>query len=375
MKISLKKLDLLAAINTAGRAVSVKTTMPILQCILIKADSNGISITANDMELAIETKIPADKCGVAEPGTIAVEAKLFSDIIRKISFEDAADVNIVSDGTLVEITSASSLFRIQEKDPEQFPELPQMREDHSLILSQFTLKEVIKNTIFSIAANESNKMMTGELFEVKGNNLRVIALDGHRIAIVNTELRENYDDVNAIIPGKTLSDISKIVEGSAEKDVEIHFDDNYVSFRFDETVMVSRLIDGDFFKIDSMLSNDYLTKITVNKRELLNSVERSSILISESDKKPLIFKLEDESLNLRVNSPTGYLDDVLRVEKGGKDIMIAFNPKFLLDALRAIDDEKVDLYMTTSKAPCFIRDENRKYIYLILPVNFNPSAY
>lgn len=375
MKITLKKLDLLAAINTAGRAVSVKTTMPILQCLLINADDNGVSITANDMELAIETKISAEKCSVLENGTIAVEAKLFSDIIRKISFEDAADVTITSDGTLVEITSESSLFRIQEKDPEQFPELPQMREGRRLTVSQFTLKEVIKNTIFSIAANDSNKMMTGELFEVRGNNLRVIALDGHRIAIVNTELREEYESVNAIIPGKTLSDISKIIEGSADRDVEICFDDNYVSFRFDDTIMVSRLIDGDFFKIDSMLSNDYLTKITVNKRELLNSVERSSILISESDKKPLIFKLEDDSLNLRVNSPTGYLDDVLRVEKGGKDIMIAFNPKFLLDALRAIDDEKVDLYMTTSKAPCFIRDENKKYIYLILPVNFNPSAY
>ncbi|MCQ2400766.1 MAG: DNA polymerase III subunit beta [Lachnospiraceae bacterium] len=375
MKITLKKLDLFAAINTAGRAVSVKTTMPILQCLLINADDNGVSITANDMELAIETKISAEKCSVLENGTIAVEAKLFSDIIRKISFEDAADVTITSDGTLVEITSESSLFRIQEKDPEQFPELPQMREGHRLTVSQFTLKEVIKNTIFSIAANDSNKMMTGELFEVRGNNLRVIALDGHRIAIVNTELREEYESVNAIIPGKTLSDISKIIEGSADRDVEICFDDNYVSFSFDDTIMVSRLIDGDFFKIDSMLSNDYLTKITVNKRELLNSVERSSILISESDKKPLIFKLEDDSLNLRVNSPTGYLDDVLRVEKGGKDIMIAFNPKFLLDALRAIDDEKVDLYMTTSKAPCFIRDENKKYIYLILPVNFNPSAY
>ena len=375
MKVTLKKSDLLTAINTAGRAVSVKTTMPILQCLLIKADDRGVSISANDMELAIETKISSEKCAVAETGTIAVEAKLFSDIIRKISYEDAADVTITSDGTLVEITSESSLFRIQEKDPEQFPELPQMREGHRLYMSQFTLKEVIKNTIFSIAANESNKMMTGELFEVRGNNLRVIALDGHRIAIVNTELRENFDDVNAIIPGKTLNDISKIVEGASDKDVEIYFDDNYVSFRFEETVMVSRLIDGDFFRIDSMLSNDYLTKITVNKRELLNSVERSSILISETDKKPLIFKLEEDSLNLRVNSPTGYLDDVLRVEKGGRDIMIAFNPKFLLDALRAIDDEKVDLYMTTSKAPCFIRDENKKYIYLILPVNFNPNAY
>lgn len=375
MKIHFFKNDLLNAINITGRAVSGKTTMPILECIMITANDEGAFLLANDLELGIETHIPADRCQVMEPGVIAVEAKLFSDIVRKISSDDNSEILITSDGSLVEISAESSLFRIQEKDPDQFPALPQINEQKYISVSQFTLKEVIRDTIFSIAVNDSNRMMTGELFEVKEDNLRVISLDGHRISIKNTKLKASYENIRAIIPGKTLNEISKILSGDADREVLMFFDDNYVCFRFEETVMVSRLIDGEFFKIDSMLSTDYETKITANKKSLLNGIEKASILISESDKKPLVFKIVDDALNLRVNSQSGSLDALLPVEKSGKDLMIAFNPKFLLDALRVIDDESVDLFMTGSKAPCFIRNEEQSYIYLILPVNFNAAAY
>ena len=375
MKIQFFKNDLMNAINTAARAVSSKTTMPILECLLITATDDGAFILANDLELGIETRISADRCKCLEPGVIAVEAKLFGDIIRKISSDDSAEILISSDGSLVEISAESSLFRIQEKDPDQFPELPKINEQKYISVSQFTLKEVIRDTIFSIAVNDSNRMMTGELFEVKDDNLRVISLDGHRISVKNTKLKASYENISAIIPGKTLNEISRILSGEADREVLIFFDENYVCFRFEETVMVSRLIDGEFFRIDSMLSNDYETRLTANKKELLSGIEKASILISESDKKPLVFKITDNSLNLRVNSQAGSLDAVLNVEKAGKDLMIAFNPKFLLDALRVIDDEVVNLYMTGSKYPCFIRDEENSYIYLILPVNFNPQAY
>lgn len=375
MKIKLRKSDLLSAVNIAGRAIPAKTTMPILTCFLVEAYAEGIYFSANDTELAVRTMINPEKCEIFEPGSIAIDARLLSEIVRKISLEESAEVMITSDGTLVEITSGNSLFRIQEKDPEQFPGLPEVSESRSISLSQFTLKEIIRDTIFSIAQNDSNKMMTGELFEVKGDNLRVISLDGHRISIRNTGLKKDYGELKAIIPGKTLNEISKVIADDNEKEIILYFDPSFVSFQFEGTVMVSRLIDGEFFRIDSMLSSDYETKLTVNKREFLSSVERASILISESDKKPLILKIEDETLNLRVNSQTGFLDDVLYTEKAGKNLMIAFNPKFLLDSLRAIDKETVTLYMTTPKAPCFIRDEENTYIYLILPVNFNPSAY
>ena len=375
MKIRSTKQQLLNAVNIAGRAVAVKTTMPILECLLITADNMGISIMANDGEMAVNTLIPSEKCEVEEAGTIAVEAKLLSEILRKISSSDDAEVILSSDGNLVEISSGKAMFRIQEKDPVQFPELPSINENVKVILSEFTLKEIVRDTIFSISLNDSNRMMTGELFEIKDNVLTVIALDGHRVSIRNTPLTASYDHVRTIIPGKTLSEVSKIISGDAEKNVVISFDPNYVSFCFDETLMLSRIIDGDYFRIESMLTSDYDTKITVNKKEFLDAIEQSTVLIRENDKKPLVLKIEEGKLGLRVNSLIGSLDASLPAEKTGADLMIAFNPKFLLDALRVIDEETVTLYMTNSKAPCFIRDEEKTYIYLILPVNFNPAAY
>ena len=375
MKIRSTKQQLLNAVNIAGRAVATKTTMPILECLLFTADSLGISVMANDGEMAVNTLIPSEKCEIMEPGTIAVEAKLFSEIMRKISSADDAEVMISSDGSLVEISCGKAFFRIQEKDPVQFPELPSVNENAKVVLSEFTLKEIVKDTIFSIALNDSNRMMTGELFEIKENMLTVIALDGHRVSIKNTFLTASYDHVRTIIPGKTLSEVSRIISGDSEKSVVISFDTNYVSFRFDETLLLSRIIDGDYFRIESMLTADFDTKVTVNKKEFLDAIEQSTVLIRENDRKPLVLKIEEGKLGLRVNSLIGSLDASLPAEKSGADLMIAFNPKFLLDALRVIDEENVTLFMTNSKAPCFLRDEENTYIYLILPVNFNPAAY
>ena len=373
MKLNFKRDDLLNAINIVLKAVSTKTTMPILECILIDAGNRGVYLTANDMELGIETKVL--NCEVLEEGKTAIEARLFSEIIRKISLEDDSNVSLNSDGNIVTIICDNSTFRIPEKDPDQFPALPTIDKENYISLSQFTLKELIRDTIFSISPNDSNKMMTGELFEVRGDRLKVVSLDGHRISIRNVQLRDTYHDVKVIIPGKTLNEISKILSGDNEKEVVIYFSKNDVLFKFDETLMVSRLIDGEYFKIDSMLSSDYETKVTVNKKEFLDSIERSTILIRESDKKPLIMNIEESTLGLKMNSTIGTMDAQLLIRKQGKDLMIGFNPKFLLDALRVIDDEEVDLYMTNPKAPCFIRDAEENYIYLILPVNFNPASY
>ena len=374
MKIKFNREQLLNAINIVSKAVSSKTTMPILECLLITAFEDRVVLTANDLELAIETSIH-EKCEVLETGRTAVEARLFSDIVRKIAADADSDVMMEADGSIIILTSGSSEFRIQEKDPDQFPLLPAINEENYIMVSQFTLREIIKDTIFSIAPNDSNKMMTGELFEVYGNHLKAVSLDGHRISIRTTELKAEYGDRKAVIPGKTLNEIQKILPGDAEKDVAIYFDRNHIMFRFDDTVMVSRLIDGEYFRIDSMLSSDYETKVNVNKKEFLDNIERSTILIRETDKKPLILNIKDGEMNLRLNSIVGSLNSDILINKTGKDLMIGFNPKFILDALRVIEDEEVSMYMTNPKAPCFIRDDEGKYIYLILPINFNPAAY
>jgi DNA polymerase-3 subunit beta len=272
------------------------------------------------------------------------------------------------------ISCDNSIFHIQGRDGEEFAYLPYIERDHYICLSQFSLKEVIRQTIFSIAPNDSNKMMTGELFQVTGNQLKVVSLDGHRISIRNIELKDTYRDIKVIVPGKTLNEISKILGGDNEKEVLIFFSTNHILFEFDHTIVVSRLIEGDYFRIDQMLSSDYETKVSVNKKELLDCLDRATILVRENDKKPLIINIEDQEMELRMNSSFGSMNAQVPTHKTGSDIMIGFNPKFLIDALRIIDDEEVTIYMLNPKSPCFIRDEEGKYIYLILPVNFNAAS-
>lgn len=217
-------------------------------------------------------------------------------------------------------------------------------------------------------------MMTGELIEVSGNELKMISLDGHRMSIRKIILKDQYNDIKVIVPGKTLSEISKILNGDNESEVLIFFSSNHIMFEFNQTVVVSRLIEGEYFKISQMLSSDYDTKVTINKKEFQDAIDRASILIRENDKKPIIINITDDGMQLKLNSAFGTLDAEVSITKLGKDLMIGFNPKFLIDAVRIIEDEIITLYLMNPKSPCFIKDEEENYIYLILPVNFNTST-
>ena len=364
MKLAFNKNDLLESINIVIKAVSGKTTIPILTCLLLEADGEKIRMTGNDMEMTIETLV---KGRVIEDGAVAIDAKLFSDIIRKLP---DGEIMLVEKENVVSIFCEKATFNIPGRSAEDFVRMPKVETGDHICLSQFTLKEVIRQTIFSIAANETNPLMTGELFEVKGDTLRVISLDGHRIALRRVALRDRYEDHRVVVPGKTLTEISRILPGDTEKDVYVFFSKNHIIFEFDETTVLSRLIDGEYFNVDRMISADYETKVSVNKRALLESIDRSLLLVRETDKKPLIFKIDNEQLELSMTTVLGALREDLDVEKEGQDLMIGFNPRFLSDALRAIDDETVELYMINAKAPCFIRDAEDSYIYLILPINF-----
>ena len=375
MKLKLNKEELTEAISIVSRAVASKSSMTILECILITADEDKITFTSNNMDLGIETVIRCEKSKIAEPGMTAIDAKLFADIIRKITDDPNDDIILDSDGNVVELRSSTSTFKIQERDAEQFPEFPVVNEDNYISMSQFTLREVIRDTIFSVAMNDSNKMMTGELFEVSGDNLKVASLDGHRISIRNAALKDMYGSFKAIIPGKTLSEISKIISGEMDDEVNIFFENETVMFKFDNTMVVSRLIDGEYFNINSMLSDDYETKLILNRKELLSHVEKATVLVRENDKKPLVFDIRDQQLSLKINSVLGSLNSEMMVNKTGRDLMIGFNPKFLLDILSVLDDDEISMYLTNSRAPGFIRDDDNTYNYLILPINFNQAAY
>ena len=369
MKIICSKANLVKGVSIVSKAVPSRTTMPILECILIDASANEIKLTANDMELGIETVIEGE---IIERGIIALDAKFFSEIVRKLPDNE---VVIESDDSFQTIiTCEKAKFTIAGKSGEDFSYLPYIEKNESISISQFTLKDVVRQTIFSIADNDTNKLMTGELFEINENRLRVVSLDGHRISIRNIELKENYSPLKVVVPGKTLQEISKILTGEAEDMVDIYFADNHILFEFDQTKVVSRLIEGEYFHIDQMLSSDYDTKVKVNNREFLSCIDRATLLIREGDKKPIILNIQDGSLQLKINSFAGSMNEELEIDKEGKDLLIGFNPRFFIDALRAIDEEEVTLYMVNPKAPCFIKDDAGTYVYLILPVNFNAAT-
>ena len=358
MKLICDKSNLLNGLQIVSKAVSNKTTMSILECIMVDATKGMITLTGNDMDLGIETFIEGD---IVEKGAIALEAKIFLDIVRKLPDNE---VIIETDSSYkTKITCGKAEFSILGKSGEDFSYLPVVEKENSIEISQFTLKEIIRQTIFSISDNDNNKLMSGELFEINGNELKVVSLDGHRISIRKIELRDTY-------PGKTLNEVSKILPGGADNFVTISFNPKHIVFEFDSTTVVSRLIEGEYFKIDQMLSSDYETKISVNKKEFLECIDRATLLVKEGDKKPIIMNITDDSIRLMINSVLGSMNEEIEINKTGKDLMIGFNPKFLIDALRVIEDEKVDLYMVNPKAPCFIKNEEETYIYLILPVNF-----
>lgn len=369
MKLICSKSNLLHGVNIVSKAVPTRTTMAILECILIDASANEIKLTANDMELGIETKIEGE---IAERGVIALDAKIFSEIVRKLP---DSDVTIETDASFkTTITCEKAKFNIVGKSGDDFSYIPYIERNEPIVMSQFTLKEVIRQTIFSIADNDNNKLMTGELFEIEENDLKVVSLDGHRISIRNIELKNNYSHKKVVVPGKTLQEVSKILPGSAEDEVSIFLTDNHIVFEFKNTTVVSRLIEGEYFKIEQMLSSDYETKVKINKRELLDCIDRATLLVKEGDKKPIIMNITDGTMELKINSFIGSMNEDIDIAKEGKDILIGFNPKFFIDALRVIDEEEVTLYMVNPKAPCFIKDDEGTFIYLILPVNFNAAA-
>lgn len=371
MKIKCRKQNLLNGLRTVSRAVPSKTTMSILQCILVDCSRGNIRLIANDNELGIETIVEGE---ILEKGIIALDAKILVDIVSKLPDNDiliSCDENYITN-----ITCEKSRFNIVGKSGDEFAYLPEIKRENKIVLSQFTLREVIRQTIFSIAANENNKVMTGELFDIRDGYIRVIALDGHRISIRNIELRDGSDTEGLsikkiIIPGKTLGEISKIITGDSDDDVNIYISDRNVVFEFDDTIVLSRLIEGEYFNVDQMISNDYSTKVTVNKREFTECIDRASLLVKEGDKKPIIVNVRDDEIEIKINSTIGSLNEVIDIGRDGKDMRIGFNPKFLIDVLRVIDDDVVDLYLLSPKSPCIIRDEDGTFIYLVLPVNIN----
>ena len=365
MKFSCSRDSLLNAINIVSKAVSSRTTLPILECILLTASEDGLKLTANDMELAIESSyIDAD---IDETGKIAVDARFFSDIIRKVN-GDTVKIS-VDDKNIATIKCGKSEFKISGQDGEDFPPIPEVEKNVKFVISQNDLRNLIRQTIFSISQDESKPVLTGELIEIEDNMIDFVSVDGYRISYKQAELFQSVGSKRAIVPGKSLGEIAKILAQDEDEKAVLYFTDNHVMADINGNIVVSRLIQGEFRKYQQSFTNDYKTSAKINKTEMLDCLERASLISRDSRKIPVKLEISGNNIVITANAETSTAYEEVAAELDGDKLTIAFNPKYLIDALKAIDDEDVYMHFNTPLSPCVFKPvECEGYKYLVLPL-------
>ena len=367
MKIVCYKDTLLKALNSVIKGVASKTTNPILEGILIQTNENQVKLTTYDMELGIEYIIDSD---VKEQGSTVVNAIMFSEIIRKLP--DSEIYITLNSNNLLEIECEGALYKLTTMNPDEFPELPKIEIENSIDLEQNMLKNMIRKTIFAVSNEENRPIFTGCLFEVENNKLNVVAVDGFRLALRSIYLPVKVNDFKAVIPGKTLNEINKILLDSFDH-VKIGIAKNQALFEMENCKIVTRLLDGEFLNYSSVIPETWETRIRVNKSNLQNCFERISLISSSSMEKekkyPVKISVDIGKVTISCTNQTGDAKEEMFVSTEGKNLEAGFNPKYFLDACRSIDDEEIFVDFGTSISPCIIRPvEDGDYIYMILPI-------
>ena len=367
MKIVCQKDKILKAINSVTKAVASKTTMPILEGILIQTNDKEVKLTTYDLEIGIEYIIDAD---VKEQGATVVNAIMFSEIIRKLP--DTEIKISLNEQNLLVIECEGSLYKLATMNPEEFPELPQINIENSIEIEQNTLKDMIRKTIFAVSSEENRPIFTGCLFEIKNNKLNVVAVDGFRLAWKSKFLQNNSNNFAAVIPGRTLNEVNKIILDSFDS-VKIGVAKNQALFEMENCKLVTRLLDGEFLNYASVIPENWETRITVNKNNIQNCFERISLIsassIEKEKKYPVKLSVDVGKVTISCTNQTGDAKEEMYVSTEGQNLEAGFNPKYFLDALRAIDDEEINIDLGTSISPCIIRPvDEGDYIYMILPI-------
>jgi len=362
MKFSCDKTLLLDSINAAARAVSTHTTLPALDGILVETVKDGVKLTGYDLEIGIESTAAAD---VAEAGEIILNARIFGDIIRRMP-EDTVYIES-ADGQMTNIRCGRAEFNIASMDAETFPDIPAVDEEKGFDMPQSLLKSMISQTLFAVATGDSRPVHTGSLFEIENKVLRVVSVDGYRLALRREEI--DCPDMTFIVPGKTLSEVLRLLSDAEDEKVRLILAKKHIMFRINSTVVVSRLLEGDFLNYRSAVPSGQKISAVVDVKALCECVERASLIISDKIKSPIKIKAGDDKMELSCVSTMGRVDDAIDVDYSGEPIEIGFNNRYLTDALRATESEKVVMLMNTPITPCVIKPvEGEKFTFLVLPV-------
>ncbi len=369
MQFSCEKSILLEAITTASRAVSSKSPIALLEGLLITADDK-LTLCGYNMSLGIQVSVGAM---VSEPGQAVLNARLFGDIIRKLP-DDIIHVE-TNDSMLTTIRCGKTIFNLVASEAKDFPQLPDVNtEENPIELSQKTLKSMISQTIFAVSDNESKPIHTGCLFESEGDKLNMAAVDGYRLAVRRETLPSAVASAKSfVVPGAALREVERILAETDEK-VEIFPDERHILFRIGSTVLITRLLEGQFLNYKASIPTDFASTIDVDVKTLINSIERVSLIVSEKLKNPIRMKFDGSLLQLSCITAIGKSYDECSYEGNVDSLEIGFNNRYLLDALRACPDETVKMSVKGSLNPVVLTpEEGDSFTYLVLPVRLKAN--
>ena len=367
MRVSIEKEKFLNALSVVGKSISTKPTLNTSGCILIDATKGYIRLLANNEDMAIQGIVDGE---IIEEGMVGLDARQLTELIRKIPegfinifYNEKEDEDAIN--VLIESNNIKAM--IPGKAGYLFNDLPEIDRNVKLEISQYALKDIIRRTIFCASINSVNKILEGELFIIKNGILRVEAVEQSRVAIRQIEINNSEIDEKVIIKGTSLNELIKIISDDTEAMIDMYFMKDNVVFEFDNYIIVMRLLEGNFFDSSNLKYNDYVTKVEINKKSLYECLDRTTLFAKDGDKKSVKFVITNDNINISVISQIGSINENIEIFKEGEDIEISFNPKLFIDALKAIDEETVTIYLLGKKFPCFIRKENL-YNYVILPI-------
>ncbi len=366
MKFSCSQQNLTKALNIVSKAVTARTTIPILKGILLRVDENGeLTMAASDLDLSIENKIEVENY---EPGEVVVQAKLFSDIIRKLP---NSQVSIELNQENIIIKCASSEFNILGLSSEEFPNINiDIDSKERIAFDKEILKDMIRKTSFAASIDESRGVLTGVLIEIKERKLNMVALDGFRMAVTRENII-NKKEQNIIIPAKIINEISKIITENENdlQDVDLYINEKRAIFLIGDTKVVLRLLEGEFVNYKNILPKDSKCRVVVNREDLLESIERASLLAKVGKNNLIKLDIKDGNMEVTSKSEDGNVKEEVIISKEGDDLIIGFNSKYMIDALKSIDDESITMNFNTSISPCLLKPiSGEEYEYLVLPV-------
>lgn len=372
LKVICNQKDLVKAIGESQKAVSNKTTMDILKNFYIQAFNGSLKITGYDLEISIESMFDTN---VIEEGEALINAKLFGDIIKKLP---QSDIELSVDGDILTLICGKSKFQLKCENAVDYPKLPTANKNNLVEINQGLFKQMIHETVFATSQDQTKPVLTGELLEIKDSAISLVAIDGYRLSVSTNKVSNSIEDSAIVIPSKTLQDVSSLLTSNNDT-FKFGFNEKHAMFIVGNTTVVSRLIDGNFIEYKKLLPKEHNTLITANRKELLTCIERASLLTASERNSLVKLEIRDNILNIMSNTDKGNCNEQMNISLSGDYLDIAFNSRYLAEALKVIETEEVTLEFTNNVNPCIIKPvskdlEIKEYTYLILPVRISSNA-